>query len=145
MKSNSHSGRSGSTTVARISLALTCAIALGGCSTVKGWFGDKKGDDKPNEPLALTDITPTVVVSKLWSANAGKGEGRMGVGQRPAVADGRVYAAAVEGGVRAFDLQTGKLVSRVNDQGLHVELSDEARELLGTLGFVITLLLWPFV
>ena len=110
MKSNSHSGRSGSTTVARISLALTCAIALGGCSTVKGWFGDKKGDDKPNEPLALTDITPTVVVSKLWSANAGKGEGRMGVGQRPAVADGRVYAAAVEGGVRAFDLQTGKLV-----------------------------------
>jgi len=33
------------------------------------------------------------------------------------------------------DLQTGKLVSRVNDQGLHVELSDEARELLGNLGY----------
>ena len=110
MKSNSHVGRSGSTTVVRVSLVLGCALALAGCSSVKGWFGGKKGDDKPNEPVALTDITPTVSVSKLWSANAGKGEGRMGVGQRPAVVDGRVYAAAVEGGVRAFDLQTGKLV-----------------------------------
>jgi outer membrane protein assembly factor BamB len=31
----------------------------------------------------------------------------MGSRQRPAVADGRVYAAAIHGGVRAFDLQTG--------------------------------------
>jgi outer membrane protein assembly factor BamB len=41
---------------------------------------------------------------------AGKGEGRVGVRQGPAVADGRVYAAAVEGGVHAFELQTGKPV-----------------------------------
>lgn len=110
MKSNSPVGRSSATTVARVSLLLCCALALAGCSTVKGWFGGKKGDDKPNEPVALASITPTVAVSKLWSANAGKGEGRMAIGQRPAVVDGRVYAAAVEGGVRAFDLQTGKLV-----------------------------------
>ena len=77
---------------------------------VKGWFGGKKDDGKPNEPAELTDITPSVTVSKLWSANAGKGEGRMGARQGPVVADGRVYAAAVEGGVRAFDLQTGKAV-----------------------------------
>src|SRR3546814_8322929 len=31
----------------------------------------------------------------------------LGVRQAPAIADGRVYAAAVEGGVQAFDLQTG--------------------------------------
>ena len=36
---------------------------------------------------------------------------------------------------KIVDLQTGKLVSRVNDQGLHVELTDEARELLGNLGY----------
>ncbi|HEV8695809.1 MAG TPA: outer membrane protein assembly factor BamB, partial [Lysobacter sp.] len=41
---------------------------------------------------------------------AGKGEGRIGARQGPVVADGRVYAAAVEGGVHAFDLQTGKAV-----------------------------------
>ncbi|MBF6024795.1 outer membrane protein assembly factor BamB [Lysobacter niastensis] len=99
-----------SSTLLRSSLVLLCAIALGGCTTVKGWFGSKKDDAKPTEPMELTNITPTVKIAKLWSANAGKGEGRMGVRQGPAVADGRVYAAAIEGGVSAFDLQTGKQV-----------------------------------
>ena len=93
----------------RTSAVLLCAFALGGCSTIKGWFGGKK-DEKPNEPAELTDFTPSVTVSKIWSVQAGKGEGRVGVRQGPTVADGRVYAAAVEGGVRAFDLQTGKPV-----------------------------------
>lgn len=94
----------------RSCVALLCLVALGGCSTVKGWFDGKKDDGKPTEPMALTDITPSVTVSQLWSANAGKGEGRLGVRQGPAVADGRVYAAALEGGVRAFDLQSGQPV-----------------------------------
>lgn len=97
----------------RSSAVLVCALSLAGCSTIKGWFGDddkKKDDGKPNEPTELTDITPSVTVSKIWSARAGKGEGRIGVGQGPVVADGRVFAAAVEGGVHAFDLQTGKQV-----------------------------------
>lgn len=92
----------------RTSAALLCLVALGGCTTVKGWFGKK--DDKPTEPTALADFSPSVTVAKLWSADAGKGEGRLGVRQGPAIADGRVYAAAIEGGVRAFDLQTGKPV-----------------------------------
>jgi len=94
----------------RSSVALLCVVALGGCSTVKGWFDSSKDDGKPTEPMALTDITPTVVVAKLWSANAGKGEGRLGARQGPVVADGRVYAAALEGGVRAFDLKSGQSV-----------------------------------
>jgi outer membrane protein assembly factor BamB len=103
--------RTPATTAAlRTSAVLLCALALGGCSTVKGWFGGNKGDGKPNEPAALTDFTPSVKVTKIWSAKAGKGEGLVGVRQGPTVADGRVYAAAVEGGVRAFDLQTGKPV-----------------------------------
>ncbi|MGR4877214.1 outer membrane protein assembly factor BamB [Pseudoxanthomonas sp. LARHCG66] len=93
---------------------LTAALligALGGCSTVKGWFdGDDKPDEKPTDPAELVDITQSVSVSKLWSANAGKGEDRLGIQQAPVVDGGRVYAAAVEGGVRAFDLQTGKQV-----------------------------------
>ncbi len=92
----------------RVSIVLACAFALAGCSTVKGWFGAGKGDKKAAEPAKLTDFTPTAKVSKLWSAGAGDGEGRLGARQGPAVADGRVYAAAVEGGVRAFDLKTGQ-------------------------------------
>lgn len=83
-------------------------LALGGCTTIKGWFGGKK--DKAAEPAELTDFTPSATVSKLWSAQAGKGEQRLGLRQRPMVADGRVYAAAVEGGVRALDLHTGKSI-----------------------------------
>ena len=88
---------------------LAATVALGGCSTIKGWFGGKKKDE-PLAPTALTEITPSVNVTRLWSTGAGKGEGRLGARQGPVVADGRVYAAAVRGGVYAFDLQTGKTV-----------------------------------
>ncbi len=92
----------------RAAIAGLMVLALGGCNTIKGWFGGNK--DKQSEPAELTDFTASATVSKLWSVQAGKGEQRLGVRQRPAVADGRVYAAAVEGGVRAFDLHTGKSV-----------------------------------
>lgn len=95
-------------TLLRSSAVLLCTLALGGCATVKGWFGNGKDDGKPNEPAELTEFAPSVSVSKVWSAQAGKGEDRMGVRQGPAIADGKVYAAAIEGGVRAFDLQTGQ-------------------------------------
>lgn len=92
-------------TPARVAVVLLCVFALAGCSTIKGWFGSKK--DKGPEPAELTEFAPSVTVSKIWSAKAGKGEGLLGVRQAPAIADGRVYAAAVKGGVHAFDLQTG--------------------------------------
>lgn len=106
-----HSPRGASFKPASFKYVLAAGLivfALGGCTTIKGWFGGKK--DKAAEPAELTDFTPTATVSKLWSAQAGKGEQRLGVRQRPMVADGRVYAAAVEGGVRALDLHTGKSI-----------------------------------
>lgn len=103
---NSHS-TSRAAAVLRIVL-LIAMVALSGCSTVKGWFevGDK-GKKAASKPTELTDFTPSVTVSRLWTAKAGSGESRLGLTQAPAIADGRVYAAAVEGGVGAFDLQTG--------------------------------------
>ena len=92
----------------RASALALCVLALAGCSTVKGWFDGK--DDDQTEPAKLADITPSITISELWSVDAGKGEGSLGARQHPAVADGRVYAAAVEGGVHAFDLQTGSRV-----------------------------------
>jgi outer membrane protein assembly factor BamB len=92
-------------TGAGLALLLAGAVALGGCSTVKGWFGGKRGETL--KPAELTEFTPSLEVEKLWSASAGKGEGLLGARQGPAIADGHVYAAAVEGGVRAFDLHTG--------------------------------------
>lgn len=88
----------------RSGAVLLCALALGGCSTLRGWF-DKADARAPTE---LGEIAPTVAISELWSVDAGAGEGELGVRQAPAIADGRVYAAAVEGGVHAYDLQTGE-------------------------------------
>ena len=87
------------------------AVALSGCSTVKGWFASKDAEAKKAlKPAELVKFDPTIKVSKIWSVSLGKGERRTGVRQAPVVADGRVYAAAVEGGVHALDLQTGKQV-----------------------------------
>lgn len=89
----------------RASVLLLCAIALVGCTTMKGWFtSDKK---KTAAPAALVEFQATAQPARLWTANVGKGEGKIGARQGPAIADGRVYAAAVTGGVHAYDLTTG--------------------------------------
>lgn len=94
----------------RIVVITALAVVFSGCSSVKNLFGKDKDDGKPTEPAELVDFTATTTVSKLWSTSVGKGEDRLGVRQAPAIADGRVYAAAIKGGVSALDLQTGKAV-----------------------------------
>lgn len=97
----------------RTATLLLCAVALAGCSTVRGWFS-KDDDEAPNttDPAELVEFTQTATPTRLWTASAGKGERRIGARQAPAIADGRVYAAAVRGGVHAYDLQTGASVWR---------------------------------
>ncbi len=93
----------------RIATVVALAMLVAGCSTVKGWFRSDKADEKKAlEPAELVDFTPSVTVSRLWSENVGKGEGHLGLRQGPVVADGRVYVAAVEGGVRALELESGR-------------------------------------
>ncbi len=95
----------------RVATVAMLGMALSGCSTVKGWFAGKDAEAKKlQEPAELVKFEPTVKVDKLWTVNLGKGEDRIGVRQGPAVADGRVYAAAITGGVHAIDLQSGKKV-----------------------------------
>ncbi len=90
---------------------LSAVVALSGCSTVKGWFELGDSDAKAaRKPAELTEFVPSATPSRMWSANVGNGESRLGLSQGPVIADGRVYAAAVEGGVRAFELQTGARV-----------------------------------
>lgn len=95
----------------RVATVAMLGMALSGCSTVKGWFAGKDAEAKKlQEPVELVKFDATVKVDELWTVNLGKGEDRIGVRQGPAVADGRVYAAAITGGVHAIDLQTGKKV-----------------------------------
>lgn len=96
----------------RLLAVTTLAVAmLSGCSTVKNLL-DGRGKDRSKDPTPLVQVSPSVSVSQLWSASLGKGEQQLGIAQRPAIADGRVYAAAVDGGVAAFDLRSGQSVWR---------------------------------
>lgn len=97
--------------IKRVATLVLMGVALSGCSTVKGWFAGKDAEaKKAQEPAELVKFEPTLKVDKIWSTGVGKGEKRIGVRQGPVVADGRVYAAAIYGGVKALDLQTGKTV-----------------------------------
>lgn len=91
----------------RVAVALLSLGLLAGCSTVKNLF-DGRGKDKSEDPKPLVQISPSVTVSQLWSASLGKGGKNLGIGLRPAIVDGHVYALAVEGGVSAYDLKTGQ-------------------------------------
>src|SRR5205085_7846958 len=93
-----------------LAAVVACALASGGCSSVKNLFTSKKA--KALKPTELVEFAPSVSVTRLWSAEAGKGEGLLGARQGPTVADGRVYAAAVRGGGRAVVLNGGALVGR---------------------------------
>jgi outer membrane protein assembly factor BamB len=90
-------------------LAISVALATG-CAATRNIFGGMT--DKSDEPMPLSDISASVTPRQLWSMSVGKGDGRTGVGQRPTVLDGRVYAAAMEGGVSAIDLRSGQVAWR---------------------------------
>lgn len=97
-----------------VALLVSCALVLGGCSSVKNLFSSKK--DSALKPAELVEFAPSLTVNRIWSAQVGKGEGLLGARQAPAIADGRVYAAAVRGGVRAYDLHSGALVWRYDSK-----------------------------
>ena len=93
----------------RVALLAAVMIALPGCKTVKGWFevGKTAEAKAAAKPAELTEFVPSATIARMWSADAGGGEPKLGVVQGPAIADGHVYAAAADDAVRAFDLQTG--------------------------------------
>ncbi|MEN1957995.1 outer membrane protein assembly factor BamB [Luteimonas sp. MJ204] len=103
---HTHSRRHARRFAARALPLLACVAMVTGCSTVRGWFGGD--DDKAHtEPAELVEFQSSATPSRIWTASAGKGDGDTGVAQAATIADGRVYAASVKGGVRAFDLQSG--------------------------------------
>src|SRR5690606_16537763 len=91
--------------VLRAALVLSCAVALAGCGTIRGWFSGGDDETSATDPRPLQDFTARVEVNRIWNTSVGKGERRIGARQGPAVANGRVYAAGVSHGVRAPDLR----------------------------------------
>jgi len=87
-------------------LVLAATVALSGCNWLKS-LGKK---DNVEPPTPLTEFTPTTQVDRVWSEGIGGGAGDSGARLAPGSADGRLYAASVDGTVEAFDAATGRTV-----------------------------------
>lgn len=85
---------------ARRVLVLACAALL-----VAACGKSKKENIEP--PAELVDFTPSATVDEIWSNGLGDGEEKLGLRQHPVLADGRVYAADLEGRVHAIDAASG--------------------------------------
>lgn len=81
-----------------ILLAAACALLLAAC--------DKEKDVDP--PAELVDFEPRVRIDEVWASGLDGDTDRLRLGLRPAVEGGRLYAAAHDGDVFAFDLKNGR-------------------------------------
>ena len=91
----------------RVLVVLLLAFTATGCQTIKNIFNDvKKENIEP--PTPLVEIAPAVQMQKLWQERIGSGAAKSGVRVSPAVVDGKLYAAGVDGTVSALDAATGK-------------------------------------
>jgi len=81
---------------------LLCALLISGCS----WFdGEDESEIKPAELVAFEQ---QAVIKKQWSTKIGGSNKKFWGSLRPAASDDSVFAAAHEGQVSAFDIESGK-------------------------------------
>ncbi|MGA7802507.1 MAG: outer membrane protein assembly factor BamB [Gammaproteobacteria bacterium] len=86
-------------------LVIASSCLLGGCSTISGWFG---GGSSGPPPAPLVELHTHVQLKTIWTTSLGDGAGGQYVQLVPAVDGSRLYAAARDGRVAAFDTKTGK-------------------------------------
>jgi outer membrane protein assembly factor BamB len=85
------------------------AVSIAGLLTVAG-CSVFTGDDGRNDPAPLTTYTPGLSAQIGWKAAIGSGGG---IGFAPIVVRDTVYAAAGDGSVAKFDLNSGAVLWRV--------------------------------
>ena len=93
----------------RIVLVAALAVAVTGCTTVKGWVAKMGSTDTVHEPAKLTAITPSISVQRIWTHSVGKGERLLDLRDRPAIDGNRVIVEDAYGPyLYAIDLNTGR-------------------------------------
>lgn len=89
------------------------AVSLVGCG---GSRVSKRENIQP--PAELVNFDASIDIQQVWKRSVGKGEGRMGLQQRPVAGDGRLYFGNIKGEVLALDAQTGREVWKQRFDGL---------------------------
>jgi len=92
-------------TLNRIAL-LAASVLLAGCSSLNPFASKPK-----NSPAPLTSFTPSMAVRTLWSVNVGKAGSQS---LRPALSEGRLFAANESGELLSIDPSNGRIVWKIN-------------------------------
>ena len=100
----------GSDAALRLPLILVLAVALGGCSTVGGWFGFGRSAKPATKPAELVDIKPSAGFVRVWEANVGSAGPYV---LSPGSEGDSVFAAGRDGRIVRFDLASGREVWRI--------------------------------
>jgi outer membrane protein assembly factor BamB len=85
-------------------VVVALSVALGGCN----WLKNLGRKDNVEPPTPLAEFAPTTQVQRVWSEGVGDGAGDSGVRLAPGHADGRLYAASVDGRLVALDAASGR-------------------------------------
>ncbi len=96
----------------RVALAACVALALTGCDWLK--MSSRDGVEPPAE---LTEVAPTIAVTRIWERNAGEGAGRAGLRLSPAFDGERLLISDVSAGVLALDPGNGRTLWANRDAG----------------------------
>ena len=93
---------------AKFLVVLLLPFLLVGCS----WFDSD--EEEVREPATLTDIEAEVGLVRLWDVKIGKGASDKAIQLVPGFSGSRIFAAAADGTVKAFESGTGREIWRVN-------------------------------
>jgi outer membrane protein assembly factor BamB len=118
-------------------------LFLGGCSTLSPMnlltlFG--REDEEVREPAVLQSFDEEVVLTRLWSEKIGRGADDKAIRLVPAFSSTRVFAAAADGKVKAFDASNGRIIWEINIEDFYtseerkVSFSKAADSITGGVG-----------
>ena len=116
----------------RVALGAVVSLALQGCSSFS--MGSLFGSDEDLTPMATLPVVESAFTADTqWSSTVGDGIGDFYSQLKPAVEDDRIYAAARDGNVTAFDRNSGEVLWTVDLAELPVNADKRSARLSGGL------------
>lgn len=89
----------------RLLLLVSIALSTSGCEWLR--MSNKDGVEPPTE---LTELSPTLSVTRQWERNVGDGAGRAGLKLSPAFDGERLYVSDIDRGVLALNAGSGAVI-----------------------------------